>query len=209
MNALILSGSPRRGGNSALLATAASEGLRASGHEVAFVYADDVLGGFLRDCRKCRRPDGECAIDDDFRSMFFFRFLPAEGFIAATPIYWYGMSAQLKAFFDRSFCYYAASYPRAAEVTAAMRGKRIGLLMSSEETYPTADAGVVHAFQEYSRYTHSTFVGTVRGIGNARGEVTRDPHDPVGRARRFGQTFFEAHATDYAIDVERPGRVWG
>src|SRR6476620_6679549 len=116
MKALVLSSSPRRNGNSALLAEAVSEGLAKAGHAAEFLFADDFLHGFLRDCRKCRKPDGECSIDDGFRSVFLDRYLRADGFIAATPIYWYGSSAQLKAFFDRTFCYYAASYPGSAEV---------------------------------------------------------------------------------------------
>ena len=75
------------------------------------VHLADAIGGFLRDCRQCRRPDGSCAIDDGYRPLFHDRFLAADGLVVATPIYWYGMSAQLKAFFDRMFCYVAASYP--------------------------------------------------------------------------------------------------
>jgi len=62
MKALVLSSSPRRNGNSALLAEAVRDGLSEAGHETKFVFADDVLNGFLRDCRKCRKPDGECSI---------------------------------------------------------------------------------------------------------------------------------------------------
>lgn len=208
MKAFILSSSPRRNGNSALLAGAVRDGLVASGHDVSFVYADDALSSFLRDCRQCRRPDGECAIEDDFRTVFFEKFLPADGFIAATPIYWYGVSAQLKAFFDRSFCYYAASYPRSAEVIARMKGKRIGLVMSSEETFPMVSGGIVAQMQEYTRYTRGAFAGVVHGVGNARGDVAKDPDDPLGRARRFGETFFTRHVSDYQIDTPRSGRVW-
>jgi multimeric flavodoxin WrbA len=209
MKAFILSSSPRRNGNSAMLAAAVRDGLLAAGHDADFVYADDVLSAFLRDCRQCRKVDGECAIDDNFRAVFFDKFLPAEGFIAATPIYWYGVSAQLKAFFDRSFCYYAASYPRAADVIDGMKGKRIGLVLSSEETFPMVSGGIVSQIQEYARYTRGTFVGVVHGIGNARGDVLRDPSDPVTAARRFGETFFTRHATDYQIDTPRAGKVWG
>ncbi len=129
--------------------------------------------------------------------------------MAATPVYWYGMSAQLKTFFDRMFCYVAASHPGSAAVVQGMKGKRIGLAISSEETFPTVAAGIVHQLQEYSRYTHSDFVGAVHGIGNARGDVRKDPRDPLTAARRFGQSFFAAHATDYKIDTARSGRVWG
>jgi len=208
MKALVLSSSPRRNGNSALLAEAVSEGLAESGHQAELVFADDFLHGFLRDCRKCRKPDGECSIKDGFRSVFLDHYLPAHGFIAATPIYWYGTSAQLKAFFDRTFCYYAASYPHSTEVIQNMQGKRIGLLLSSEETFPMVSGAVICQIQEFSRYTRSTFVGVVHGYGNSRGDVLRDPCEPLKAARHFGSEFFTRHASDYQIDIVRPGRMW-
>lgn len=209
MKAFVLSSSPRRNGNSATLAESVRNGLIEAGHDVSFAYADDFIASFLRDCRLCRKPDGECAIEDGFRSVFFDRYLPADGFIAATPIYWYGVAAQLKAFFDRTFCYYAASHPKSSEVVPGMLGKRIGLVLSSEETFPMVAGGVISQIQEFSRYTRSTFVGVVHGIGNARGDVHNDPADPVARAHAFGREFFTRHATDYQLDTPRPGRVWG
>lgn len=208
MKVFILSASPRHNGNSAALARAAAQGLGEAGHQADVVFADEILSGFLRDCRTCRRPDGECSIEDSFRAAFLEQYLQADGFIAATPIYWYGMAAQLKAFFDRMFCYVAASYPQSAEVVKQIEGKRIGLLLASEETFPTVSAGIVHQMQEFARYTRSAFVGAVHGIGNARGEVARDPGRPLEAAERFGRTFFDAHATDYQIDTPRYGRVW-
>jgi multimeric flavodoxin WrbA len=192
-----------------LLAEAAVEGLREAGHEHELVYADDVLKSFLRDCRTCRKEDGACSIDDDFRRVFLDLFLPADGFIAATPVYWYGMSAQLKAFFDRAFCYVAASYPHSQAVVRGMMGKRVGLLVSSEETFPTVAAGIVHQLQEYCRYTSSTFVGVVHGVGNTRGDVQNDPSVPLRRGRQLGRDLFSFPATDYAIDTVRNARVWG
>lgn len=208
MQALVLSSSPRRDGNSSALAVAAIEGLRAAGHQAEMIYVDDVVRGFLRDCRTCRSADGQCSIDDRYHVTFTEHFLPCDGFIAATPIYWYGMSAQLKSFFDRMFCYVAASHPTSASTKALMLNKRIGLLVSSEETFPTNSAGIVHQVQEYCRYTRSTFVGVVHGRGNARGDIARDPINPLAAARRFGQTFFSSHTSDYRLDDERPGRMW-
>lgn len=205
----MLSSSPRRNGNSAILAEAACQGLQEAGHDAKLVFANDFLGAFLRDCRQCRKPDGECAIDDGFRSVFLNDYLPAQGFIAATPIYWYGTSAQLKAFFDRSFCYYAASYPNSQSIIAGMSRKRIGLLMTSEETFPMVTGSVISQMQEYCRYTHATFVGAVHGVGNRRGDVLSDPSDPVAAARRLGRELFTRHATDYQIDTPRAGKVWG
>ncbi|WP_225764254.1 flavodoxin family protein [Inquilinus sp. Marseille-Q2685] len=208
MKVLILSSSPRREGNSAVLAGAVAAGLAEAGHVAETAHLADEIGAFLRDCRQCRRPDGSCAIDDGYRSLFLDRFLAADGLVLATPIYWYGMSAQLKAFFDRMFCYVAASYPESESVKARMTGKRIGLVLSSEEAYPTVSAAIVQQIREYSRYTRSRFAGVVHGYGNARGEVRRDPLDPLAEARRLGRGFFDRYATDYEIDTDRPARVW-
>lgn len=205
---LILVGSPRRAGNSAALAEAIRRGAESSGASVTTRFLDDCIGSFLRDCRTCRLPDGECGIADNFRALFFDDYQPAQGVVFCTPIYWYGMSAQTKAFFDRTFCYYAASYPRSAEVVAAMSRKRIGLALASEETYPGAALGIVHQIQEFARYTHSEFVGVVRGIGNRRGEVAADPCGPLAEAEALGRDFFSRKFTDYRIDTPRAGMVW-
>jgi hypothetical protein len=106
------------------------------------------------------------------------------------------------------FCYISASYPQSAEVVQGMQGKRIGLLLSSEETFPGIGNGIVHQLQEYSRYTHSTLVGVVHAYGNARGEVDRDPGQPLEQSRRLGRELFDRHTSDYQIDTPRPRRVW-
>jgi multimeric flavodoxin WrbA len=208
MNVLIVSSSPRRNGNSRLLADAALEGAHEAGHDAEVVHLDDHLRHFLRDCRECRDAQGRCTIDDGYETLLRERVLPADGIVFATPIYWYGVAGQLKTFFDRMFCFIAASEPDSERFVAGVVGKRLGLLMSGEETYPGAALGLIHEIQEYARYTHSDFIGYVCGIGNKRGDVLRDPEDPVGAARELGRTLFERMATDYRIDTERPGSTW-
>lgn len=207
-NLLILVGSPRRAGNSATLATAVQRGAEQSGAQVKLRFIDDSISSFLRDCRTCRLQSGECSITDGFRSLFFDDFLPANGVVFCSPVYWYGLSAQTKAFFDRTFCYYAASYPDSARVIERMSRKRIGLVLASEETYPGASLGIIHQIQEYSRYTHSQFVGVVRGVGNSRGEVARDPNEPTLAAEQLGREIFDRRYSDFRLDTQRSGRVW-
>lgn len=107
------------------------------------------------------------------------------------------------------FCYCAASYPRSSEVIEGMKGKRIVLVMSSEETFPMVSASIISQFQEFSRYTRSQFVGVVLGYGNTRGDIERDPSDPVASARRFGREFLTRHTTDCRIDTPRAASLWG
>ena len=205
---LVISSSPRRDGNSRRLAEAALSGAREAGHEAELVHLDDHVRHFLRDCRECRDASGRCTIDDGYEDLLRDRVIVAEGLLLATPVYWYGVSGQLKTFFDRMFCYIAASAPDADRYATGIAGKRLGLLLSSEETYPGAALGVIHQIQEYARYTHSDLVGVVRGIGNKRGDVDIDPADPLGAARDLGRTLLTQRATDFRLDTVRPGSTW-
>lgn len=208
MRVLVVSSSPRRNGNSRLLAEAALEGAVEAGHDAELVHLDDHVRHFLRDCRECRDANGRCTIDDGFEKLLRERVLPADGIILATPIYWYGVSGQLKVFFDRLFCFIAASEPESEMFIEGLLRKRLALLMSGEETYPGAALALIHEVQEYARYTHSGFAGYVCGIGNKRGDVLWDPQDPISAALDLGRTLFERVTTDYRLDVERPGSTW-
>jgi multimeric flavodoxin WrbA len=205
---LVLASSPRRDGNSARLAEAAAEGARAAGHDTTLEHIDDHVRHFLRDCRRCRDAHGRCTIDDGMEALLREHVVEADGIVFATPVYWYGVSGQLKTFFDRLFCFIAASEPDAELFVTGLTRKRLALVMSSEETYPGAALALIHEIQEYARYTHSDLVGVVRGIGNKRGDVLQDPSDPLAAACDLGRTLFERQATDYRIDTERAGSTW-
>ena len=205
---LILCGSPRRDGNSRRMADAAAEGALAAGCHVRLEHVDDHVSAFLRDCRTCRNAEGQCTIGDGFETLLREAILPADGIVFATPLYWYGVSGQLKTCLDRLFCYIAAPPPEADAIAPRLMHKRLGVLISSEETYPAAIHGIVHQFQEYARYTRGQLVDVVRGIGNRRGDVTVDPADPLAHSRRLGETLLDAHHSDYCLDSDRAGSVW-
>jgi multimeric flavodoxin WrbA len=184
------------------------EGAREAGHDAELVHLDDHLRHFLRDCRRCRDDAGRCTIDDGFESLLRDRVLPAEALIFATPLYWYGVSGQLKTFLDRLFCFIAASEPESEMFVRGLLHKRLALLISSEESYPGAPLGVIHEIQEYARYMRSPLVGVVQGYGNKRGDVRLDPADPLARARALGRGIAILRSTDYHLDTDRPGSVW-
>lgn len=200
---LILVASPRRNGNSAVLAQAALRGAREAGLKASLHFADDLMQTFLRDCRDCRDEHGRCRIDDGYADFFFEHFLEADGFALASPVYWYGMSSQAKAFFDRMFCYVARSYPDSQRVREQIQGKRVALLTASEEMYPTIALSLVNQMQEYARYTHSQFVGAVHGQGDRRGSVAEDRHGAMAAAEALGRQFFERPHADYRVDSVR------
>lgn len=204
----VINTSPRPDGNSVALADAFVLGSREAGHEVSVVELDGVVQGFLRDCRRCRRTDGTCSIPDDVGGLVHGALTDADAIVFSMPLYFYGMPGVLKALIDRLVCYLGAGYPRAAEVREALAGQRVGLLVTSEEDYPALLGPLVGQLTELARYLRQDFVGVVHGVGNRRGEVVRDPADPVAAARRFGREFEHRRYSDYHVGSQRSGSVW-
>lgn len=209
MKVVALHSSPRLGGNSEALARACLTGAATAGHETELIHLPDHVKGHLRDCRTCRAPSGSCTIPDSYEALLLETIVPADALLYATPLWWYGAAGYLKTWVDRLFCFLADSYPRHVDVSEGLRGMRIGLLVSAEETYPGAIVPLVAQVQELSRYLHQLFVGVIRGTGNSRGEVVRDPELPLEAAERFGQRLFEMTSTDYRVDTPRSNSVWG
>ena len=92
-------------------------------------HLDDHVRHLLRDCRRCRDDAGRCTIDDGFEALLRDRVLPADAIIFGTPLYWYGVSGQLKTFLDRLFCFIAASEPEADMFVRGLTGKRLALVL--------------------------------------------------------------------------------
>ncbi|MEZ5926715.1 MAG: NAD(P)H-dependent oxidoreductase [Hyphomicrobiaceae bacterium] len=204
---LVLSSSPRIDGNSRHLAESLVAGAQSAGHDPLLVDLSLHVTNVLRDCRSCRKDDGQCAIEDRHKEIFDL-FLAAEAVVYATPIWWYGISGQLKAFIDRIFCFISDSYPDAAKVRQMLPQKRAALLLSAEESNFAARLGIVEQMSELCRYLDHQFVGIVTGIGNRRGEVTADPADPMSAAFALGRDILKTHNTDYGLNTERSKTVW-
>jgi multimeric flavodoxin WrbA len=209
MKTLIISASARDDGNSDLLARAAVDGARSAGHDVEHVFLADYVERMLDNCRRCRRvSDRLCSLDDRYGELLLEKMLPADGIVYAMPLYFYGMPGRLKTVFDRLFCYTANSAPQQERVIDGIMDKKVGVLISCEESYQGATVGVVAQFQELTRYLNHDLVGVVVGRANSRGEIALDPNDPVSAAGRLGERLYDIPVTDYRLDTARSNKVW-
>lgn len=99
---LVLTGSPRRTGNSFALAEAFIRGAESAGHEVMRFDAAAASIQGCRACNQCYRKGTACAFDDDFN-----RLAPmleeAEVLAFITPLYWFTFPMQIKAAIDKFY----------------------------------------------------------------------------------------------------------
>ena len=101
---LIISSTPRKGGNSDKLCDAFAEGAKEAGNEVEKVRIADLKIGYCTGCYACQKT-GKCAIKDDARSVID-KMMAADVIVLASPVYFYSICAQLKALIDRTVVVY-------------------------------------------------------------------------------------------------------
>lgn len=100
-NILILSGSPRKQGNSDLLCDEFARGATEAGNIVEKVFLREKKIGYCTACYYCRDHAGVCAIKDDM-SQILERMHLADVIVLASPVYFYSIDAQMKTVIDRT-----------------------------------------------------------------------------------------------------------
>lgn len=98
---LILSGSPRKGGNSDILCDEFLRGAQEAGNEVEKIR---VTSNNIRPCSACyycRDHGGVCVHKDDMADILQ-KMIDADVLVLASPVYFYSIDAQLKAVIDRT-----------------------------------------------------------------------------------------------------------
>ncbi len=102
---VVITGSPRKDGNSFAMTDAFIKAAEAKGHTVTrFDAAMKQVGG-CRACETCFKTGKACSFDDDFNTIAP-AILEADAVVFTMPVYWYSIPAQVKGVIDRlySFC---------------------------------------------------------------------------------------------------------
>lgn len=164
-NILVLSTSPRHGGNSETLADEFAKGARDAGHQVEKVCLYDKTIGFCKGCLACQKTR-RCVIHDD-ADIIAQKMLNADVIVFATPIYYYEMCGQMKTMLDRSNPLFPSDY--------AFRD--VYLLASAADGEESAMDGAVKGLEGWvACFEKARLKGVVRGVGaDGMGAIQRVP----------------------------------
>ncbi len=103
MKILILNGSPRLNGNTSYALCAIAEGAeKNTKHEVEIIDVARLKIGGCTACNACKSNGGHCVACDDTKC-FIEKVYAADAVIFGTPVYWWGISSQLKAALDKFY----------------------------------------------------------------------------------------------------------
>lgn len=168
---LIISSSPRKGGNSETLAAAFAAGASEAGNHVETIFLREKHYGFCKGCFACHKL-GHCVIQDDVPQIIS-KMHDADILVFATPVYYYSVSGQLKTLFDRSNPLYAGDYV----FTKAY------LLSTAADNEPGTFEGTEKAVQGWlDCFPRCALAGTVMAGGvNEVGDIAGHPALEIAR----------------------------
>jgi multimeric flavodoxin WrbA len=166
---LILMGSPREKGNSAVLAEHLTKGATGAGAHVETLY---INGMDINPCNGCDECQGEnadgCIIDDAMQDVYG-KLKEADSIVFASPIYWFSVTAQLKMVIDRIYAVGGGD-------KNIFTGKQLGILLVYADSDPFTSGAInaLRMFQDISAYLGTTIVGMVYGSAYEAGEIAQN-----------------------------------
>jgi multimeric flavodoxin WrbA len=179
MRVLGVVGSPRKEGNSDTLVDEVLRGAKDAGAEVEKLFLNDLeIKPCQAICVDYCKEKGDCKINDDM-SPLYSKLYDSDAIVLGTPLYWYGPSAQLKAFMDR---WYAFSHPRFIH---KMKGKKVVLVAPFEESDVSAADPLVQMFTKSLDYLEAEFHAKLLVSAGEKGAVKLDP-EAMSQAYKIG-----------------------
>ena len=124
-----ISGSPRRNGNTELLIREFMRGTESGGHKTELIILSELKISPCTSCGSCQK-NGKCIIIDDMQLMHK-KLLEVDCIVFASPIYFCGVSAQLKSFIDRCQTLWSRKFILKQALISPDRGKRSGYFIST------------------------------------------------------------------------------
>ena len=166
---LILKGSPREKGNSAVLADRAAAAAEDAGWQVESVCLQTMEIRPCDGCDLCRENGVYCVIDDDMQSLYP-RLIAADALILASPVYWFTFSAQLKLCIDRWYGLWSIQRD-------VFRGKPIGIILTYGDEDLTVSGGInaLRTYESIFQFVDAPIVGTVHGSLMDVGDAQKHP----------------------------------
>ena len=158
MKILMLTGSPRKKGVTARLAASFRAGAEEAGHEVERYDAAFMKVSPCKACCSCRKNGGKCVYDDDMTPLLGEegKILSADVIVLVSPVYYWGLTAQLKTVVDR---FYALG--------RSMREKdqRVMLLSAAGDADETVMDSLKAQFRSLCAWTRWQDGGMVLAVG--------------------------------------------
>ena len=159
MKIAILNGSPRNA-NTAAMVKAFAESAEAAGHEVEIVHVGKMKIAGCLGCEYCHtKGEGKCIQQDDMAKVMP-AYLDSDMVVYASPIYYFGMSAQIMAAMQRVYC-----------IGKPAKATKAALLLSSGS--PGVYDGAIGTYKAMTSYIGLKDMGIITAAGGENGSEAK------------------------------------
>ena len=171
---VVVTGSPRKGGNTDILADAFIKGAEEAGNTVVRINAGRAKINGCQGCMYCFSHDGQCVQQDEMQE-FYPALRNCDVLVYATPVYSFTFSAQIKAFMDRMFC--GIGKPFGIKETA--------LLTVFEDKDPSICQPMIDTYLALTKYCGQKSIGIITQHGTfEKGAI--EGKESLDAAYKFG-----------------------
>ena len=182
-------GSPRKGGNTDLLLGEFLRGCRAAGAEMEEFHLRDLKISPCLEIYACKK-DGQCPIQDDMK-LLYSKFIEADGLAIASPIFFYAVSAQLKAVIDRCQAIWARKYILHQTISPGKTNRKgIFLAVGGSKGSKVFDGPLLTMKYFFDALDVTFYRSLLFKEIDAKGDILKHPN-AMGEAFALGKEFVE------------------
>ena len=168
-------GSPRRKGNTEVLVDEALAGAEEAGASIEKVILNELNIKPCQACNNCYKT-GRCVQDDDMIPLLE-KMEQSNLWVLGTPIYWWGPTAQFKAFLDRWY------HPKHQE----FKNKRVIVVIPLEGSHEKYARHTVGMFIDVLNYLNIELIDTILAPGFFKRGAVRNSPNLLKKARNTGK----------------------
>ena len=199
MKVLSLLGSARKKGNTATVLGWVEAELQAIGHEIERIHLPSKQINGCLGCGKCKEiPDRPGCVQKDDGLSVIEQMVESDAVIYASPLYYWGFTAHMKALIDRSYCLYRGTCGTPGH-NSFVEGQRQALVVTAADAFENNTELVITSFQRALVYSKAKSAGELMVCNSTTPEELDE--EIREQAGKFARQIFNETNAPYALMI--------
>lgn len=164
MKIVSILGSPRKNANSSIIAECFCTAARKLGAEIKTFKLNDLNFRGCQGCMACKTKLDKCAVKDDLTEVLE-AVRETDILVLASPVYYWDVSAQMKAFLDRTFSYFVPDFITNPQKSRLRPGKKLVFILAQNSPDKNAFTDIFQRFDYFFRAYGFVDTRQIRAFG--------------------------------------------
>ncbi len=191
MKVVSIIGSPRKRGNSAYLSEVFCQAVQDTGAEVETFFLNELAFKGCQACMSCKGKTEKCAVKDDLTQVLD-AVLDCDVLVFASPVYFGDVTAQAKAFIDRTFSFLVPEYAKKENPSRLGPGKKMIFILPQGQPDDSLFADILPRYEMFFRWYGFEEVIPVRACGVYEKADAQSREDLISLAQDAAQRILES-----------------